>query len=79
MGLGLGKPKQIFVFGSVWVLTEYWFGNRGWRLSTGAVPSTNFLRRQGRQTSIFFFGKYNTVVNGTKDRKGVFNSTSEQY
>jgi hypothetical protein len=29
--------------------------------------------------AIFFFGKYNTVVYGTKDRKSVFNSTSEQY
>jgi hypothetical protein len=67
LGLGLAKPKQIFVFGPKPNLR---LGNRGWRLSAGAVQ---FCRK------FFFWEIQHTVVFGTKDRKSVFNSTSEQY
>ena len=51
-GLGLGQPKQIFVFGSVWVWTEYSAGKPK-RPSAGAVRSTNFAASAAK----FFFRK----------------------
>jgi hypothetical protein len=76
MGFGLVKPKQIFVFGSVSLLTEY----------SARKPRMEYLHRIRaehqflmRHLEFFFWGKQHTVVNGTKDRKSVFNSTSEQY
>ncbi len=56
MVLGLGKPKQIFVFGSVWEVTEY--SDRKPRRSpcSGAVGSTDFAASAAN----FFFREHNT-------------------
>jgi hypothetical protein len=54
MGLGLGKPKQVFVFGSVWAVTEYSVRKPRRR------PSFCGVSRK------FFFSKtHHTVVNDT--------------
>ena len=69
MGIGLAKPKQILVFGSVWTQTEY----------SARKPKMGALRRSRVEHSIFFWEIQHTVMYGTKDRKSVFISTSEQY
>ena len=64
LSLGLGKPNQDFVFGSVWVQTEY-SPREPKRETLGSVCITNF--------SVIFFGEIqDTVVKGTKDRNKVF-------
>jgi hypothetical protein len=55
MGLGLGKPKQVFVFGSVWAVTEYSAGKPRRSPSGGAVRSTDL-----RFFLNFFFRKHIT-------------------
>jgi hypothetical protein len=74
MGLGLWKPKQIFVFDSVWQFTEY-------SVRKPRMEDHHKNRSEDQFCGVihnFLFKKYNTqVVNGTKDRKGVINSTSE--
>jgi hypothetical protein len=76
MGIGLAKPKQILVFGSVWTQTEYSARKPKMGALRRSRAEHSFLRRQPQ---IFFWEIQHTVMYGTKDRKSVFISTSEQY
>jgi hypothetical protein len=76
LGLGLAKPKQIFVFGSVWTQTESSARKPRMEAVLRSRAEHQFLRCQPQ---ICFWEIQHTVVYGTKDRKSVFNSTSEQY
>jgi hypothetical protein len=73
MGVDLVKPKKILSSVRFERQQNIRLGNRRGRPSGGSVPSTNFydvIRK------FFGGGIQHTVVNDTKDRKSVFNSTS---